>query len=200
LRGAVDDGEARPELAQERARSFLGVADQELQRLRRSLDSLLNHAALPRDDLEELDARDLLRDVENLLGPQCARQKVALSVRVPEAPVRVLGTRDALKQALINLGINALEAMPDGGTLNLCLEGHNSKATILVADSGPGIPPEIRDRIFTMHYTTKGTGTGIGLYVARVVVEATGGEIRVDQQAERGATFRIDLPTMGPRG
>lgn len=180
----------------ERARGYLAVVDQELQRLRRSLDSLLNHAALPRDDLEELDARDLIHDVENLLGPQCVRQKVALKVRVPDGPVRVLGTRDALKQALINLGINALEAMPEGGTLNLSLEGVDSKATISIADSGPGIAPEIRDRIFTMHFTTKRTGTGIGLYVARVVVEANGGQIRVDTEAGRGARFQIDLPAL----
>lgn len=196
LRATFQNVDAAQDGVLERARGYLAVVDQELQRLRRSLDSLLNHAALPRDDLEELDARDLIHDVENLLGPQCVRQKVALKVRVPDGPVRVLGTRDALKQALINLGINALEAMPEGGTLNLSLEGVDSKATISIADSGPGIAPEIRDRIFTMHFTTKRTGTGIGLYVARVVVEANGGQIRVDTEAGRGARFQIDLPAL----
>ena len=196
LRGTYENGGARGEETEERARGYLVIVDQELQRLRRSLDSLLNHAALPRDDLEELDARDLVRDVENLLRPQCTRQKVKLLVSVPDDPVRVLGTRDALKQALINLGINALEAMPEGGTLQLGLENHGSKATISVADNGPGIAPEIRDRIFTMHFTTKHSGTGIGLYVAKAVVEANGGELRVNSEVGQGATFRIELPAL----
>jgi len=193
LRGSVDGGSMG---AGERTKDYLSVMDQELQRLRRSLDSLFNNAAMPRDDLEEIDARDLLRDVENLLRPQCARQKVTLTVSAPDTPVRVLGTRDALKQALINLGVNALEAMPHGGALRMGLENHGAKATIAVADDGPGIPPEIMDRIFTMHFTTKGGGTGIGLYVARVVVESNGGEIRVASEPGRGATFQIELPAV----
>src|SRR5207249_1999402 len=101
-----------------------------IQRLRRSLDSLLDHTTLPRDELEELDLGALIRDLESLIRPQCERQKIALSARLPDDPVRVLGVRDALKQALLNLGINALEAMPQGGTLELRLEGHDSKAVI----------------------------------------------------------------------
>jgi signal transduction histidine kinase/uncharacterized membrane protein affecting hemolysin expression len=197
LRGTYENGAGRREDADERARGYLAVVDQELQRLRRSLDSLLNHAALPRDDLEEMDARDMVREVENLLRPQCTRQKVQLSVSLPETPVRVLGSRDALKQALINLGINALEAMPGGGTLDMSLDGQDSKAMISVVDNGPGIPPEIRDKIFTMHFTTKGSGTGIGLYVARAVVEANGGELRVRSEVGQGATFQVELPTLG---
>lgn len=195
LRGTYENG-VRQEETRERARDYLAVVDQELQRLRRSLDSLLNHAALPRDDLEELDARDLVREVENLLRPQCTRQKVQLTVNLPDRPIPVMGARDSLKQAIINLGINALEAMPQGGRLALDLEGHDSKATISVVDSGPGIQPEIRDRIFTMHFTTKSSGTGIGLYVAKAVVEANGGELRVSSEVGRGATFQIELPAL----
>jgi two-component system, sensor histidine kinase FlrB len=181
---------------EERRRGYLAIADQELQRLRRSLDGLLDHATLPRDDLEELDLRDLIVDLERLLRPQCERQSVALTVRVPDRSVRVLGSHDALKQALVNLGINALEAMSKGGTLCLELAVCDAKATISVADSGPGIAPEMGERIFTMHFTTKEGGTGIGLYVARAVVESSGGEIRVSSEPGHGATFRIELPAL----
>jgi len=181
---------------EERRRGYLAIADQELQRLRRSLDGLLDHATLPRDDLEELDLRDLIVELERLLRPQCERQRVALTVRVPDRSVRVLGSRDPLKQALVNVGINALEAMSQGGTLVLELAVCDAKATISVADSGPGIAPEMGEKIFTMHFTTKEGGTGIGLYVARAVVESSGGEIRVSSQPGHGATFRIELPAL----
>src|SRR5262245_51044595 len=184
----------------QRRRGYVAVADQELQRLRRSLDGLLNHTALPRDDLAELDLRDLVSDLEHLLRPQCERQRVELAVSIPGAPVRVLGTRDALKQALVNVGINALEAMPEGGALGLRLAHHESRATLAVADSGPGIAPEVQERIFTMHFTTKQGGTGIGLYVARAVVESNGGEIRLRSHPGRGTTFEIELPAMAAEG
>lgn len=180
----------------DRRRGYLAVAEQELQRLRRSLDNLLNHTTLPRDDLEELDLGDQLVELGQLLRPQCERQSVVLTVRLPERAVRVLGTRDALKQALVNVGINALEAMPRGGTLVLELAVCGPNATISITDSGPGISPEMGERIFTMHFTTKEGGTGIGLYVARAVVESSGGEIRVRSQPGHGATFQIELPAL----
>jgi signal transduction histidine kinase len=180
----------------DKRRGYLAVAEQELQRLRRSLDNLLNHTALPRDDLEELDLRDQIVELSQLLRPQCERQNVALTVRLPERPVRVLGTRDALKQALVNVGINALEAMPRGGALVLELAVCGANATISITDNGPGITPEMGERIFTMHFTTKEGGTGIGLYVARAVVESSGGEIRVRSQPGHGATFQIELPAL----
>ncbi|MGH7731595.1 MAG: ATP-binding protein [Candidatus Eiseniibacteriota bacterium] len=196
LNGTFEADAAPRNGVDERRRNYLATAGQELQRLRRSLDSLLDHTALPKDDLEELDLRDQIVELDRLLRPQCERQKVALRVRVPDQPVRVLGTRDALKQALVNVGINALEAMPQGGTLSLELAVCDSRATISIGDSGPGIAPEIGEKIFTMHFTTKRGGTGIGLYVARAVVESNGGDIRVSSEPGHGATFRIELPAL----
>lgn len=182
---------------EERQRRYLRVLDEEIHRLRRSLDGLLNNAALPSDATEEVDLKEVFVDLEQLLGPQCRRQKVKLTTRVPEGEVRVRATRDALKQALINLSVNALEAMPEGGELQLGLDRIDSRAVLSVADTGPGVPPEIRDKIFTMHFTTKGSGTGIGLYVARNVAESSGGRIRVDSTPGQGARFEIDLPVLG---
>jgi signal transduction histidine kinase len=180
----------------ERRRAYLATAGQELQRLRRSLDTLLDHTAMPRDDLEDLDLREPLGELERLLRPQCERQKVTLTVRVPDRPVRVMGTRDALKQVMVNLAVNALEAMPRGGALTIDLAVCDAKAVVAIADSGPGIAPELGEKIFTMHFTTKRGGTGIGLYVARAVVESNGGEIRVSSEPGQGATFRVELPAL----
>ena len=144
--------------------------------------------------------RDLARDLEDLLRPQCTRQKIVLTSAVPDDPVRVLAVRDALKQALLNLGINALEAMPDGGRLCLSIDAHDSQVVITVADSGPGIPPDLADKIFDMHFTTKSGGSGIGLHVARAVVESSGGQLQVSSEPGRGSTFRIGLPALAKGG
>jgi signal transduction histidine kinase len=197
---SMDDEAAGETTVHERRRRYLRVLDEEIHRLRRSLDGLLNHAALPREATEEVDLREVVVDLEQLLGPQCRRQRVKLLTRLPEGQVRVRATRDALKQALINLSVNALEAMPEGGNLELSLDRIDSRAILSVADSGPGVPAEIRDKIFTMHFTTKGSGTGIGLYVARNVAESSGGKIRVDSEPGRGARFEIDLPALTGRG
>lgn len=196
----IDDEAAGMTDVPERRRRYLNVLDEEIQRLRRSLDGLLNHAALPKETTEEVNLREVVVDLEQLLGPQCRRQKVRLTTQLPESEVRVRAARDALKQALINLSVNALEAMPQGGELELRLDHVDSRAVLSVSDSGPGVPEEIRDRIFTMHYTTKDSGTGIGLYVARNVAESSGGNIRVDSEPGRGARFEIDLPVISGRG
>src|SRR6185295_17410431 len=109
------------------------------------------------------------------------------------APVFV-GRRDRLKQALLNVAVNALEAMPDGGALAIVLRREGERAHITVRDDGPGMPPEIVDRIYDMHFTTKSGGTGIGLYVARAVVEAHRGEIRVATGPDEGTSIHIVLP------
>jgi len=81
--------------------------------------------------------------------------------------------------------------------MRLSLASNAGQAIITIQDSGPGIPPEILSKIYSMHFTTKSGGTGIGLYVARSVVEAHGGEIEVDSQPAHGSCFRVRLPLSG---
>jgi signal transduction histidine kinase len=112
----------------------------------------------------------------------------------------VVAHRDQIKQSVLNIAINGLEAMPEGGTLGLELEREDGRARILVSDTGPGIPPELKDRIFDMHFTTKESGTGIGLYVARSMFEAQGGTVRTASTGPEGTTFELLLPLAGPSG
>ena len=121
---------------------------------------------------------------------------VALEASLPGTALRIAGQRDRLKQAILNVAINALEAMSDGGALGMRLEALPEHAEVLITDSGPGIPEEVRLRIFDMHFTTKTSGTGIGLYVARSIVEAHGGEISVESAPGRNR-FRLRLPALG---
>jgi signal transduction histidine kinase len=187
------DDEDVPDIV-ERRRRYAAVLREELARLNRSLIAVLNQTAPLNETRQRLDARELLRDLEALLSPQAAHQGVALTVELPDLPVTITGHRDRLKQALLNVVANALEAMPDGGQMRVSLATAADHAIIAVRDSGPGIPPEILSKIYSMHFTTKDGGTGIGLYVARSVVEAHGGEIDVDSDPSRGTCFQVRLP------
>ena len=99
-----------------------------------------------------------------------------------------------MEQALTNLVLNAVEAMPTGGTLIIGLAAGDRWLTITISDTGPGVPPDIQRRMFEPFFTTKTRGTGLGLAVARRVVEEHGGTIDVASESAKGTTFTIRLP------
>jgi signal transduction histidine kinase len=173
---------------------YVEVLNEEIRRLDRQLRSLLSHTAPPSEGRHEVDLRTLLQDLDALLGPQAKRQRVTLTTRLPDEPVTLVGQADRLKQAMLNILINALEAMPDGGALSMALERRNGTARISVQDNGPGIPPELLGAIYEMHFTTKSGGTGVGLYVARSVMQAHGGTIEVHSTPRHGTSFTLTLP------
>jgi signal transduction histidine kinase len=178
----------------ERQTRCMSVLGEEITRLDRSLGTILTQAAPPSDTLQQFDLRELINDLATLLNPQARHQQVALTTEMPEQAVPFTGHRDGLKQALLNIAINALESMPQGGRMDIDLTATEGRASISIRDTGPGIPPEVLGEIYKMHFTTKDGGTGIGLYVARSVVESHGGEVRVDTKLGQGTCFQIDLP------
>lgn len=173
---------------------YLTVLNDEIRRLDRQLRALLSHTAPPSMDRAEVDLRAVLHDLEALLAPQARRQRVTLITAVPDQPVIIVGQRDRLKQALLNIFINALEAMPEGGALSIKLEELEGMAKVAIEDNGPGIPHELLDAIYDMHFSTKNGGTGVGLYVARTVVQSHGGSIQVQSDPDMGTIFTIMLP------
>ncbi len=195
LQVALRKGEGAAEA--EKTQGYLDVLREELDRLDRSLLGLLADTTPAGSGREEFDVRATLQEIERLLQPQARLQHVALEAQLPGSAVRIAGQRDRLKQAILNVALNGLEAMSDGGELEMILEALPQEAEVRIIDTGPGIPEEERQRIFDMHYTTKTTGTGIGLYLARSIVEAHGGEISVENRPGRGSEFRLRLPALG---
>ena len=177
-----------------RQKRYADVLREELGRLNRSLVAVLNQTTSLAETREPFDLRQLIHDLEALLAPQAKQQHVTLDVQLPEREIRLAGHRDRLKQALLNIATNGLEAMPDGGQMGMRLESDDGRATVVIRDSGPGIPPELLGKIYSMYFTTKNGGTGIGLYVARSVVESHGGTIHVDSQPGNGTCFTVSLP------
>jgi signal transduction histidine kinase len=198
LRRSLDPTTLRREDLESKQQRWVNVIEQELQRLRRALDVLLAQTAPPLEKAEPFDLRGVLEEIEALLYPQARQQQVTLAVTVPEETVTMVGLRDQVKQSALNIAINALEAMPDGGTLAMALERDGARARMRISDTGPGIPPELRERIFDMHFTTKQSGTGIGLYVARSMFEAQGGTLQAASSGPEGTTFELELPLTGP--
>jgi len=180
----------------ERQEHYVEVVREELTRLNRSLFEILTQSTPSPGQQEKFDLRGSVADLGTLLAPQARRQGVELSTELPKDPVFLVGYRDRLKQAILNVAVNALEAMPNGGRVWLELYSEGGTARIRVKDTGAGIPPDVLARIYEMDFSTKGGGSGIGLYVARALVQLHGGEIQVQSREGGGTTVEVSLPVL----
>lgn len=180
----------------ERQKRYVRILDEELVRLNRSVERLLPAAGPPQEDLGRFDLRDLVEQASELLSTTARHQSVKYQLDLPEdgKMVPVHGYRDHVKQALLALAVNALEAMPRGGRLEVRLSADAGEAVLTVTDTGGGIPAEVADRLFEPYVTTKDRHEGIGLYVARSVVESTNGSIRHETVPDGGSRFTLTLP------
>lgn len=180
----------------ERQKRYVRILDEELVRLNRSVERLLPAAGPPEETRQRFDLRDLVERVSELLATTARHQSVKFELVLPDAgrPVPVDGYRDHVKQAFLALAVNALEAMPRGGRLEVRLAAEDGDAVLSVADSGAGVPAEVADRLYEPYASTKERHEGIGLYVARAVVESTNGSIRHDALPDGGSRFTLTFP------
>ena len=143
-----------------------------------------------------LDLNELVREASKMLR-RLLRENIRLDLQLGDRPVFIQADRGQLDQVLMNLVVNAADAMPEGGAITISTGRHDAESVCLtVADSGHGIQPELLDRIFEPFFTTKGAnkGTGLGLSVVHGIVGEHGGHIEVASEAGVGTTFRIVLP------
>ncbi len=140
----------------------------------------------------------LVRELGALLEEQARASGVAVRLALPADVLTAHADRDHVKQVLLNLALNALQVMPAGGTLTLGAEAARDRVALTVSDTGPGIPPDVLPRIFDPYFTTRPGGLGLGLTIARRIVEAHGGAIEVESRPGEGARFRVLLPRRAP--
>jgi len=147
---------------------------------------------------EALDLNDVIRRTLRLLGGQKGFQQIMVVEDLEENLPKVEGDVNQLQQLLLNLSLNACEAMPNGGTLLVATSGRDGKVFVEVTDTGCGIKGKHLDRIFEPFFTTKpvGKGTGLGLSVSYGVVQQHGGTLEVRSEEGKGSTFTIVLPSV----
>ncbi len=177
---------------------FRAVVSDELQRLERLLDSLLQHArpGSPSESIDGTAIEAAFESVATLLRLRALERNVTVEFDVDRRVQAVRLPEDALRQVLLNLAQNALEAAPPGSLVQLKAAGLPGHVEILVEDEGRGIPPAARARIFEpFHSTRSDRPGGLGLAITRRIVEEAGGEISVEASASGGARFRIRLPS-----
>lgn len=152
---------------------------------------------MPHPQLQAVQVNELLRGVVKLHQAQLevpGRAPIACQLELDEKAGTIAADPDLLHRALSNLVLNAMDAMPNGGTLTLRTQRGDGKVKIEVADTGSGLTPEECKRIFTPYYTSKQHGTGLGLAIVQSVISDHGGRISVQSEPARGTTFMIELP------
>jgi PAS domain S-box-containing protein len=176
------------------AQQAVNVLDAEIDRLDAVVKRFLDFSRPMDVRLEPTQLSDLLQEVMEVAQPELQRAKVELAQLIPIGVPDVFVDRALLKQAVLNLVLNAVEAMPHGGLLQLTLTRRGDMAEITVGDTGKGIPLENRQKIFQLFFTTRPGGSGIGLASTFRIVQLHNGSIDFTSEVGRGTTFRIELP------
>ncbi len=171
------------------------IATRESDHLNEIVSGFLDFARKPTVKRELLNLRELVEEVAALLGHDYAHaEKLTIAVDSPQESCVISGDRSQLKQVLVNLGKNAVEAMEESGTLSLVVAPGAGFTEVRLEDEGPGIPPDQVARIFEPFYTTKKRGVGMGLAVCLRIVTAHDGMLRAVSRAGGGTTMSVQLP------
>jgi signal transduction histidine kinase len=196
LKARASSGASEEELIPE-----IDVLSREVRRLDRVVKTFLDFSRPVEVHFEELDLSSLAREVVHLMKPQADGAGVDLQVETPEHPALVRGDADMLKQAILNLMTNALEAMKpetmkERARLRVAVERAGPSVIVIVQDNGPGIPPQVREKVFQLYFTTKEKGSGIGLAMTYRALQLHNGTVDFESESGRGTTFRLKFPAV----
>lgn len=192
IEGAIDVLERNAEDA-ERREEFLDIIKKECRRIDRLLSDLLDFGRPREPQLQTVAVAEIIDSVVTLANSIAERQNVRLVTSVPSNPTVHVDPAQ-IQQVILNLTLNAIQAMPEGGSVTLSSWAEESTVNVDVRDEGVGIAEEDFDKVFDPFYTTKERGVGLGLSVAHQIVKAHGGTIKLFRNPSAGMTFRVVLP------
>ncbi len=172
----------------------LEVIDAEIHRLDRVVQTLVDFTRPVELQLREQDLRPVVADVLALAAEELSTHQVTLVSRLPSNPLVAKIDADLLKQAVLNVIQNGAQAMQQGGRLEVVLEEDGKAGILRVSDEGPGIPDEIREKIFDLYFTTKSGGSGIGLAMTYRILQLHHGSVEVQSKSEQGTEFLLRIP------
>jgi len=188
---ALLEQDAPPDL---RDSPFLGIARDQLTRIARIIERMREFYRPDRGAMAPCDIHHLLEETLALAGLTMRHQPTQVIFTLAHDLPSVVGNGDQLRQVFLNLTLNAIEAMPNGGTLTVHTIAGPTVALIEIQDTGVGVPAELRPRLFEPFFTNKPNGTGLGLSISAHIVTQHGGQIELDSVEGQGSTFRIVLP------
>lgn len=189
LSGGISD-----EKRSERALRKINVIQKEADRLDQILDDFLRYADKTELQLARVDINELVSDMVDFYSPQAHSYSITIRLGLCNKPLVGRFDTDMLKQVMLNLFINAQQAMKDGGELIVRTDRHDNDAVIEVSDTGSGIDPDKLPFIFDAYYSSRPQGSGLGLPTAKKIVEAHNGTLNVNSEPGKGTSFIIRLP------
>jgi signal transduction histidine kinase len=172
----------------------LEVLECEIRRMEKYIQTFLDFAKPPRSERRACDLLAVVRRAVSLVEGRARRQRVDVEQGAPAGDVRLNIDPEEIQQVLVNLLLNALDALPRGGSIRVEVEPQGGGVEVRVSDNGPGIPPQVHDRLFEPFVTSKENGVGLGLSICKRLVEAHGGSIRGGNLPGGGAVLALTLP------
>jgi signal transduction histidine kinase len=172
------------------------IIGKEIDRLNRVVKTFLDFTRPVELDLREVALDAFVQDIADLAAPQAAASGIEVVVAQQTDDTRINVDSDLMKQAVLNIVVNAIEAMKNGGTLRIESSVRDDQAEIRISDTGPGIPEETREKIFRLYFTTKKGGSGIGLAMTYRIVQLHDGTVDFTSEPDKGTTFLLRLPIL----
>lgn len=172
----------------------INVVRKETARLEQILDDFLRFIGKSELNLIDTDINLLVSDIADFYTPQARAHNITVRLGLAKTPITCKIDPDMVKQVILNLFINATQAMPDGGELIIRTKMSDKNANIEISDTGTGIEPDKIDKIFQAYYTSRSAGTGLGLPIAKKIIDAHNGQIAVNSQPGKGTSFTITIP------
>lgn len=172
----------------------IAVVQKETDRLTQILDDFLRYIGRTELQTNSIDLNELISEMVDFFAPQARTNNATIRLGLADAPLVCKVDRDMVKQLILNLFINAAEAMPDGGELIIRTRMSGPNALIEISDTGCGVEPDKIDKIFDAYYTSKTGGSGLGLPTARKIAMAHNGSIWVESEVGKGTSFTVSVP------